>query len=127
MPRTPKFNVFVCAQNFWLRSQVLPLFIPGRGTERERELVETGGPKEKEVGGVAIQLCANQAERSCKGVRAKTSQSQVLPPPWPMDSSRTHIDARKNGGRVAGSSSKGRQLRNTTDCLVGWMVGWFGF
>lgn len=87
------------------------LYISQLGELREK-LVETGGQKEKEVGGVAIQCCANQAEKSCKGVGAKTSQSQVLPPPWPTRSSRTRADARKNEGRVAGQSGKGGQLRN---------------
>lgn len=58
------------------------LYISQLGELREK-LVETGGQKEKEVGGVAIQCCANQAEKSWKGVGAKTSQSQVLPPPRP--------------------------------------------
>lgn len=111
MPRIPGFYVRYCAQDFWLWSQVLPLYISARGTERK--LVETGGQKEKEVGGVAIQCCANQAEKCCEGVRAKTPHSQVLPPPWPTDPSRTHTDARKNGGRVAGQSCKSGQCRDT--------------
>lgn len=66
---------------------------------------------EKEVGGVAIQSFANQAEKSCKvGVRAKLSPSQILPVPV-ASSSRTHLDARENGGGGVQPTRKGGQHR----------------
>lgn len=68
--------------------------------------------KEKEVGGVAIQSFANQAEKSCKSRRAKISPSQILPTPV-ASASRTpaYFGIRENGDRAGQQTKKGGQCQ----------------
>lgn len=96
----------LCSELLAIKSGFTSLYQQG---EMKEGWQKQEAKKEKEVGGVAIQSFANQAEKSCKGVRAKIYPSQILPPPWPASSSRIYINAKKNGGRAVQQSIKGGQ------------------
>lgn len=92
----------------------LPLHISARGTERK--VGRNRRPKRERSGWCCYpMLCQSSWEE------LERSRSQNLSEPSSSSStanmSRTHADARKNGGRVAGQSGKGGQLRN----FAGWL------
>lgn len=66
--------------------------------------------KEKDVGGVALQSFANQAEKSCRSRRAKISPSQILPTPIASASKTpTYFGSREKGERAGQQTKKGDQ------------------
>lgn len=79
-PSTPGSHICICVQNCWPQCPILPLYISvGR---IERGLIEAEDKKEKEVGGVAIQHFANQAEKSCITEEPKSLQAKSFLLPW---------------------------------------------